>query len=395
MRSLLLIISLIFISFSNLILAQEEESVESSIADCLGAVDVTNFTESNVQLPGNYGKVLDLEKTFPDNFEANSVWLRLEPNLNGEFGFEISTESNIDFNYYLYKDLTGNMCDDILNGRVMPIRKDSLSLSVKGLKGGGESKVSSTLKDAVKTKNLDVYYLLIHSNSKLQGSLKVKYFRNGEIKKTDAFTQNFKSNPRFKSIAVRVRDKVTGEAIEANVSIIGITIDDKLFQGSDFLFDSRPAKYVDIIVNAKGYFLEVQRHKFRASEDTEFIINLEALAPGKKLKMEGLRFAQDSDEFIAVSKIALKRLLDFMVVNNDIKIEIQGHVNAPGYGAKRRVMKISEDRAKQAYKYLVKNGISKDRVTYKGFGNTQMIFPNPKSQAQEEANRRVEIMIVE
>ena len=390
----LLLFSLTFISSVSLVQAQDEENFESSIADCLGAVEVTNYNESNIQLPGNFGKVRDLEKSFPDNFETNSIWLRLEPNLNGEFGFEISSESNIDFNYYLYKDLTGNMCDDILTGHVLPLRKDSLSLQTKGVKGG-DSQDDNSLKNTVKTKSLDVYYLLIHSNSKLQGSIKVKYFRNGDIVKLDALTQDYKTNPRFKTLSVRVRDKETGIPVDANVTVVGINIDEKLFQGSDFMFDARPTKYVDIVVNAKGYFLEVQQHKYRSSEDTEIIINLEALAPGKVLKMEGLRFQQDSDEFIPVSKIAMKRLLDFMAVNSDTKIEIQGHVNAPGYGAKRRVMKVSEARAKEAYKYLVKNGVSKKRVSYKGFGNTQMVYPNPNSKEQEEANRRVEIMIIE
>lgn len=394
MRLVILLIGLIFISIPRVTFAQEEENIESSVADCLGAVDVTNFEESNVQLPGNFGKVRDIEKTFPDNFETNSVWLRLEPSLNGEFGFEISSESNIDFNFYLYKDLTGNMCDDILNGKVMPIRKDSLSLKTKGI-GGVADSGKQTLKEAIQTKSLDVYYLLIHSNSKLQGDIKVKYTRNGDVVQLDAMVQDFKTNPRFKTLVVRIRDKVTGEPIAANVTVLGINIDEKLYQGTDFMFDARPTKYVDIIVNAKGYFLEVQQHRFRSSEDTEIIVNLEALAPGKKLKMQGLRFQQDSDEFLPVSKIALKRLLDFMVLNSDIRIEIQGHVNAPGIGAKSRALKVSEQRAKKAYKYLVKNGISKSRVTFKGYGNSAMIYPNPRTIDEESANRRVEIMIID
>ncbi|MFK8038621.1 MAG: OmpA family protein [Crocinitomicaceae bacterium] len=394
MRIVIIFISLIFISSLSNVFAQDGEAYESSIADCIGSVEVTNYEESNVQLPGNFGSVHDLEKTFPDNFETNSVWLRLEPNLNGEFGFEISSESNIDFNYYLYKDETGNLCNDLLVGKAFPIRKDSLSIKTKGVKSN-EGGASNNLKNAIKTSALDVYYLLIHSNSTMNGKFKVKYFRDGEIVRIDAQTQDFKTNPRFKTLAVRVRDKKTGAAVEANVTVLGINIDDKLFQGSDFTFDARPTKSVDIIVNAKGYFLETQEHRLRASEDTEYIIELEELAPGKILKMEGLRFQQDSKDFLPVSKIALKRLLDFMVVNSEIKIEIQGHVNAPGYGAKKRVMKLSEDRAKMAYKYLLENGIDKERISYKGFGNTKMVFPSPTTLEQEDANRRVDIMIIE
>ena len=376
-------------------MSQEIENFESSVADCSGAVEVTNFEESNIQLPGNFGRERDLEAIMPAVFETNSIWLRLEPNLNGEFGFEISSESNIDFNYFLFKDLTGNMCGDLKNGDVYPIRQDSiLSLNTKGINANTEGKLK-VLKNVVKTKGTDVFYLMVHSNSKLQGNFKVKYFLTGEIVKLDANIKDYKTNPRYKTVRISIRDKETGDPVEANVNVNGLRIDEKLFQGSDFLFDATPSRYVEVIVNAKGYFLEIVGMKFNATTDSEIIVEIEKLAPGKVLKLEGLRFEQDSKNFLPVSKIALKRLLDFMVVNNDIKIEIQGHVNAPGYGAKRRVKKLSADRAKMAYIYLVENGISKNRVSYVGFGNTKMIYPNPTSPEQEDANRRVEILILE
>ncbi|MFD1552514.1 hypothetical protein DNU06_14510 [Putridiphycobacter roseus] len=376
-------------------ISQEIENFESSVADCIGAVEVTNFDESNIQLPGNFGRVRDLQAIMPTVYETNTVWLRLEPTLNGEFGFEISSEDNINFNYFLFKDLTGNMCGDLSNGDVFPIRQDSsLSMKTKGINADtkGESKV---LKNIVKTKYNDVFYLMIHSSSKLQGNFKVKYFRTGEVVELEENIQDYKSNPRYKTVRISVRDKETGAPVDANVNVNGLRIDEKLFQGSDFLFDATPSRYVEVIVNAKGYFLEIKGLKFNATKDSEIVVEIEKLAPGKLLKMEGLRFEQDSKNFLPVSKIALKRLLDFMVVNNDIKIEIQGHVNAPGYGAKRRVRKLSAERAKMAYIYLVENGISKNRVSYVGFGNTKMIYPHPTSPEQEDANRRVEIMIIE
>ncbi len=390
----MLFIGLMLLSGLNRGFAQNEEEYESSIADCIGAVEVTNYEESNIQLPGNFGTVRDLEKTFPENFETNSVWLKLEPNLKGEFGFEISSEASFDFNYYLYKDETGDLCNDLLKGTAVPIRKDSLSVKTKGLKKTEEANADQSLKNTITTEPLDVYYLLIHSNSSHTGIIKVKYSLEGDIAQNDAIVQDYKMNSRYKALTVRIRDKNTGAPVDANLSILGMFIDDKLYQGSDFIFDARPSKGIEIVVNAKGYFLEIQERKYQAGRDNEIVVNIEPLRPGKKLKMVGLRFLPESKEFLPISKVALKRLLDFMVVNSDTKIEIQGHVNAPGYGAKSRVMKLSEERAKMAYKYLIENGISKDRVQYKGFGNTQMIYPNPSSLEQEDANRRVEIMII-
>ena len=378
-----LLIGLTLVSFLPRSFSQNEDQLESSIADCIGAVEVTNFEASTIQLPGNFGAVRDLEKTFPENFESNSVWLRLEPNLKGDFGFELSAASDFDFNFYLYKDKKGTLCKDLMEGTALPIRKGKLS---------SEPKATTEL---ISAEPLDIYYLLIHSNSSHTGKVNIKYTLDGDITENEGHVQDYKSNPRYKALTIRIRDKDTGVPVDANLSVLGVFIDDKLFQGSDFIFDGRPTKGIEIIVNAKGYFLEIQEHKFRASQDNEIIVNIEKLRPGKKLKMVGLRFAPESKDFLAVSKIPLKRLLDFMVINSETKIEIQGHVNAPGYGAKKRVMRLSEDRAKMAYKYLLENGISKDRVTYKGYGNTQMIFPNPKTPEQEDANRRVEIMIIE
>ena len=52
-------------------------------------------------------------------------------------------------------------------------------------------------------------------------------------------------------------------------------------------------------------------------------------------------------------------------------------------------------RAKAINNFLVANGINEKRLTYKGFGSTQPIFPLPeKDEGQRSANRRVEIMIV-
>jgi outer membrane protein OmpA-like peptidoglycan-associated protein len=53
-------------------------------------------------------------------------------------------------------------------------------------------------------------------------------------------------------------------------------------------------------------------------------------------------------------------------------------------------------RAKAVYNYLLRQKINRNRLSFKGFGNTQPIFPIPeKTEAERDANRRVEIQIVE
>ncbi len=47
------------------------------------------------------------------------------------------------------------------------------------------------------------------------------------------------------------------------------------------------------------------------------------------------------------------------------------------------------------YDYLLKNRIPDTRMTYKGYGNTEMLFPDPGLTENEyQQNRRVEIRVV-
>ena len=92
---------------------------------------------------------------------------------------------------------------------------------------------------------------------------------------------------------------------------------------------------------------------------------------------------------------SLKLLLDFLILNKEVNIELVGHVNAPGEDSSGKIQKLSESRAKNTYLYLVENGVDKSRMSYRGLGNTEMIYPNPINVSQELANRRVEFVIVD
>ena len=55
---------------------------------------------------------------------------------------------------------------------------------------------------------------------------------------------------------------------------------------------------------------------------------------------------------------------------------------------------MSEARAKRVMLYLTNSGINKKRMTAVGYGGDRPVFPNPITKEQEQANRRVEIVIL-
>lgn len=127
----------------------------------------------------------------------------------------------------------------------------------------------------------------------------------------------------------------------------------------------------------------------RAAELTQAVLTSKV---GDKLRLPNLYFYNHSDEVVPGSKPVLKELLKIMQDNLKLKIEIQGHVCCQ----KVDITSVSTQRAKAVYKYLVENGIAKERLSYKGFGSKSPIYKLPeKNEKERNANRRVEIQIID
>lgn len=367
----------------------------SSFADCFGAVEVYDYTvESQIQFPGNYGQRDDFINMYPDFHEVNSVWLRLEPNVDGKFEFEIFTENNVDFSYLLFRADDNTFCEKLEANQVTPILTD---MSMYYEKGAEDEPRQENFKPSVVASMGDVFYLLIHTNSTYTGKVRVKFNRIGQVGTTKSKVQDFRKDKSDHFVRLKIRDKDTGEPVEANLIINGVNQDNALFMGTDFIFSATSAKTLHIESNTQGYFIYVRDITMEKDPDTdtEIVIELERLAPGKKLLLEDIKFSQDSDEFLPISMPALKRLLDFLALNETVRIEIQGHVNDPGNKDPKHSQQLSENRAKAVKKWLKDNGIDESRLEAVGYGATEMVYEKPKNAEEEEANRRVTIMIIE
>ena len=62
-------------------------------------------------------------------------------------------------------------------------------------------------------------------------------------------------------------------------------------------------------------------------------------------------------------------------------------------GDEKENMVLSENRAKSVYDFLIKSGISEDRLTFKGFGESVPIYNNSTSEGRSK-NRRTECTII-
>jgi OmpA-OmpF porin, OOP family len=105
---------------------------------------------------------------------------------------------------------------------------------------------------------------------------------------------------------------------------------------------------------------------------------------------KNVQFVTGSATLTKVATTELNDLAAYLVKYPEFKLDINGHTDNTGTAAMNQ--KLSERRAASAKSYLVKNGVSADRITTKGFGFNQPITDN-KTAANRALNRRIEFKI--
>jgi outer membrane protein OmpA-like peptidoglycan-associated protein len=123
-----------------------------------------------------------------------------------------------------------------------------------------------------------------------------------------------------------------------------------------------------------------------------------ATHPGTNIVLKNLNFIGNKHEIMKESWPILLDLLSVMRKYPALEIEIQGHVcctgGKEGYDEDEKALILSSTRAFYVYKYLIDNGVSPKRLSWKAFGNSRPLFALEDTPEKRMQNRRVEIRIV-
>ncbi len=160
-----------------------------------------------------------------------------------------------------------------------------------------------------------------------------------------------------------------------------------------YAIDNLPAR---ISVVAQNHLISSKIVKIKSS-DSGLDFDLVMAVEGEVNELKDLFFYGDEARILPTSAAALEDLVLFMEMNPSFEIEIMGHVNVPGtemVKVNSSFFTLSVSRALAIRAHLVKKGIESRRLLINGYGNSKMKFPNPKTEAQAEANRRVEIKLL-
>lgn len=132
------------------------------------------------------------------------------------------------------------------------------------------------------------------------------------------------------------------------------------------------------------------------SVDTEkdiALIQKQPIVTDDFIIIENIYFDFDKTVIKKESELSLNKIIEILTANTAMYISIDGHTD--GKGSEKYNQKLSEERAKSAYQYLIDNGISSARLSYQGFGKSQLLKKcNNCSAEQNQVNRRIEFKII-
>ena len=324
--------------------------------------------------------------------DLNTAWVSFIPEYDGILSFDASVSQNF-LKMVVFIEDKNDICLDLGKGiaEIKRLQKDEnlerigLQEEIKSgylypLKIIAGQKILigfSTLEKAKSILQLDLTFTVDNENLKAENETKIIDLRNDEF---------------APSLSIHIRDAETKEPIIANLSIEGLKDLAALYKGSEFYFNPIRSGKAYLKCDAEGYFFIDQEEVISATSNQEINLYLEPLSKGKSMQIEEIEFKPGTSEFLEGSDPKLRRLRDFMALNSDVSVEIQGHVFATGDNS-IAAQKISEARAKRVMQYLIAQGIDKSRMTAIGYGNTKPVYANPKFAYEEQANRRVEIQV--
>ena len=198
----------------------------------------------------------------------------------------------------------------------------------------------------------------------------------------------------------KITDALTQKPLDATIEIIDNQMNQVI---ATFTSNSTTGKYLVSLPAGKNYGIAVKKEGYlfhsenfdipatSAFQEVTKDVELKGIVVGSKIILKNIFFDFDKATLRPESTNELQRLTKLLTDVPTLKIEISGHTDSKG--ANDYNLKLSDNRAKAVVDYLIKAGISADRLTYKGYGEEQPISTND-TEVGRQLNRRTEFKII-
>lgn len=187
-------------------------------------------------------------------------------------------------------------------------------------------------------------------------------------------------------------DSLIGEGVSKNGGLFGTF---PLEEGKDYT----------LLVEKKGFLTKrepfsmggrsiPQIFRKKLVFDTTFYatIKLDRLVLNKTFILENIYYDLDKFNIRVDAAIELDKLVQIMKDNPTLNIELSSHTDARASDNYNNTL--SQKRAESAVNYMISKGIEKERMIAKGYGETQLIIKDAKTEEEHQRNRRTEFTIL-
>jgi outer membrane protein OmpA-like peptidoglycan-associated protein len=171
----------------------------------------------------------------------------------------------------------------------------------------------------------------------------------------------------------------------------------------DVDYDSLSGNYASVVKLDSDYIMTVKSegaaYSSRYFEVTDTSagkvvsgdLKVQKLEVGAPYNLNDILFNTNSAEMSVRNTNIVKDFASYLKSNPKLKVSIHGHTDNAGDPNKN--LDLSNQRAKAVYELLIAEGVTADRLTFKGYGQTKPIADNntPAGRAQ---NRRTEFVVV-
>jgi len=199
----------------------------------------------------------------------------------------------------------------------------------------------------------------------------------------------------------KVYDKETGKLLKADYELINLSTGKILMKNStdetgNFLVCLPSGYNYGINVIKPGYLFYSENFMLAGTHTvSEPFIKKIVLNPtkvGEKMQLANVFYESDSWQLKQESISELNNLVSLLKENKSLIMEIGGYTDSTG--SEQYNLTLSEKRALSVVRFLINNGITSERLKYKGYGNKSPLGDNVTIEGRK-MNRRTEAKIIE
>jgi outer membrane protein OmpA-like peptidoglycan-associated protein len=207
---------------------------------------------------------------------------------------------------------------------------------------------------------------------------------------------------------------IKGKAFECNTNIpipgINVTLEniDMAYKKStmtdndgNFLIQLPETGTYNLYARKANYLSQVEEvTSSNYNRDKNLFVKLEICAQkadcGKAINLQNILFDLDKYAIKDAAKKELNRLVRFMQDNPSVKVELSSHTDCRNTDAYNQTL--SQNRANASVDYVVSQGIARDRLVGKGYGESKLLNRCADgvncSEAEHSINRRTEMKVI-